>query len=60
MDEATRNSIFKVFYSKKGSKGTGLGLTVARKIVNEHGGSIEVDSVPSEGSTFRINLPIRT
>jgi signal transduction histidine kinase len=57
MDESTLKSIFQPFFSKKGSKGTGLGLSVTQKIVQEHGGKIEVDSSPGQGSTFRIHLP---
>jgi signal transduction histidine kinase len=59
MDEATRAQVFRSFFSTKGSKGTGLGLMVTRKIVKEHGGTIEVVSQPGKGSTFILRLPVR-
>jgi len=49
--------IFELFHSTKGNKGTGLGLAVSRKIVEEHGGLITVDSVLGSGSKFTIQLP---
>jgi signal transduction histidine kinase/pSer/pThr/pTyr-binding forkhead associated (FHA) protein len=49
--------IFTAFYSNKGQKGTGLGLAVTRKIVEEHHGRVEVESEPGEGTTFVIHLP---
>ena len=52
--------IFELFHSTKGNRGTGLGLAVARKIVEEHDGTIAVYSKPGEGSTFTIHLPVRT
>jgi signal transduction histidine kinase len=57
MDEETQSKLFQRFFSTKGTKGTGLGLMVTRKIVNEHGGTIEVDSVPGRGTRFNIRLP---
>jgi signal transduction histidine kinase len=58
MDENTEKNIFDDFFSTKGGKGTGLGLSVVKKIVNRHGGTIEVESSLGEGSLFRIILPI--
>jgi signal transduction histidine kinase len=49
--------IFELFHSTKGQKGTGLGLTVCRKIVQEHGGKIDVKSEVGAGTTFTIILP---
>jgi len=56
--EASRERIFEVFYSSRGG-GTGLGLPIARQIVEKHGGSIELDSVVGEGTKFTIRLPRR-
>jgi signal transduction histidine kinase len=60
MDEETKTKVFSSFFSTKGSKGTGLGLLVTSKIVQEHGGEISFDSEPGEGTTFSISLPERT
>jgi two-component system NtrC family sensor kinase len=57
MDEAVRKQIFSSLFSNKGSQGTGLGLLITQKIVQEHGGTIKVDSEPGKGSTFVIRLP---
>ena len=46
------------FTTKEAGKGTGLGLSVSYGIVQEHGGSMDVDSVPGEGTTFRLELPL--
>ena len=51
--------IFDPFYSTKGSKGTGLGLAVTLKTVREHGGEVQVDSTPGQGTTFSMILPIQ-
>ncbi|MBP3957880.1 GAF domain-containing protein [Gemmata sp. G18] len=52
--------IFRPFVSTKGSRGTGLGLPVSRKIVREHGGDILVQSVLEKGSKFTIRLPMKS
>lgn len=52
------DKIFSPFVSlKKGSKGTGLGLPVSQKIVQEHGGRILVESQPGQGTRFTVELP---
>lgn len=50
--------MFELFHSTKGNRGTGLGLAVARKIVDEHEGTIAVTSAPGQGTTFTIKLPV--
>ena len=57
MPDAVKAKLFTVFFSTKGSKGTGLGLPVSRKIVEEHGGTLEVESEVGVGTTFTISLP---
>lgn len=49
--------IFDVFFTTKGSKGTGLGLPVTKKIITEHLGTISVDSKEGTGTSFTIILP---
>lgn len=49
--------IFSVFESRKGSRGTGLGLPVSQKILREHGGDIQVESTLGIGSKFILELP---
>jgi len=51
-------NIFRPFYTTKGN-GTGLGLSLARRIVEEHRGHIDVTSSPEEGTRFVVTLPIR-
>jgi signal transduction histidine kinase len=51
-------NIFRPFYTTKGS-GTGLGLSLARRIVEDHGGKITVRSEVGKGSTFEVMLPLR-
>jgi signal transduction histidine kinase len=52
-------NIFRPFYTTKGN-GTGLGLSLARRIVEEHRGRIEVTSEVGKGTMFRVLLPLKT
>jgi two-component system NtrC family sensor kinase len=60
MSDEVQRKLFSSFFSTKGHRGTGLGLLVTRKLVEEHGGSIEVTSRLGEGTTFSMHLPYRT
>jgi two-component system NtrC family sensor kinase len=57
MDENTQKQLFNPMFSSKGGKGTGLGLLVTGKLIEEHNGVIETETRPGDGSTFRIKLP---
>ncbi|KJS31766.1 MAG: response regulator receiver protein [Desulfatitalea sp. BRH_c12] len=56
--EAVREKLFKAFITTKGSRGTGIGLMLSRKIVDMHQGSIQVTSQQGQGSAFAIRLPL--
>jgi len=59
MSEEVKNRLFTSFFSTKGHRGTGLGLLVTRKLIEEHGGKIEAVSKPGQGTTFIMRLPCR-
>ncbi len=56
--EEHKAQIFRPFKSFKKDKGTGLGLTIAQKIIRDHGGELTVESSPEKGATFIISLPV--
>ena len=58
VDPEDRDKIFSMFESRKGMRGTGLGLPVSAKIMREHGGAIQVrDGEHGTGICFRLMLP---
>jgi signal transduction histidine kinase len=61
MDKKEVGRIFEKFYRTKtaeqsGETGTGIGLSIVKQIINEHGGTIEVESEPGKGSKFTLTL----
>lgn len=59
MSPEVRAKLFSSFFSTKGPQGTGLGLLVTSKLVEEHNGTIDVDSRLDHGTTFTIRLPLQ-
>ena len=57
MTEEVRARIFDAFFSTRPA-GSGLGLPTARKIIEAHGGTIQVQSEPGKGSQFTVRLPV--
>ncbi|MCF8068555.1 MAG: response regulator [Desulfobacterales bacterium] len=57
MDSEAQKKLFTLFYSSKGHKGTGLGLYITKKIIEQHGGEITVRSEKGHGSSFKIKIP---
>ena len=57
IDREAVEKIFTPFFSTKGNKGTGLGLFIANKIVEQHGGKIHVKSTPGHETRFTIRIP---
>jgi len=54
-----RTRIFEPFFSTKKEKGTGLGLSISYRIIQDHGGRIDVESEEGKGATFVIRLPVK-
>ena len=59
MSPSVKRNLFEPFHSTKGLRGTGLGLVVTKKVVDEHGGTIVVQSQLGQGTTFTISLPVQ-
>lgn len=65
IEEKNRERIFDLFYRAdnqltKKVAGTGIGLSIVKKIIDRHGGTIAVESYPGRGSAFKVTLPGRT
>jgi two-component system NtrC family sensor kinase len=60
IDPDLARHLYEPFKSTKGLKGTGLGLVVTKKIIEEHRGSIKLESTPEKGTTFTLFLPAST
>ncbi len=59
ISEENMKRIFEPFFTtKKGGEGTGLGLAIAEQVIEEHHGSIQVESKEGEGTTFLVTLPV--
>jgi signal transduction histidine kinase/pSer/pThr/pTyr-binding forkhead associated (FHA) protein len=58
MPDDVRKRLFEPFFTTKGGKGTGLGLALVRKVMQEHAGRVRLDSAPGEGATFHLVLPV--
>jgi signal transduction histidine kinase/predicted GNAT superfamily acetyltransferase len=58
ISESVRSQLFEPFVSFGKENGTGLGLTVVQKIIQDHGGDVHVEKTSSEGTTFKLVLPL--
>jgi len=58
MTDEVRDKLFASFFSTKGHRGTGLGMLITQKLIEEHNGTIDVSTKLGQGSTFIIRLPL--
>jgi signal transduction histidine kinase len=58
MPQEVREKAFDAFFTTK-HRGTGLGLPIARRVIEAHGGTIHIDVVPAGGTTISLELPLR-
>jgi len=56
--QSIRGKLFEPFISAGKENGTGLGLTVVQKIIQDHGGSVAVENTSDQGTTFKVHLPL--
>ena len=56
--DAVRDRLFEPFVSHGKENGTGMGLTVVQKILQDHGGEVAVEQTSPSGTTFRVNIPL--
>ncbi|MFZ7124572.1 MAG: response regulator [Desulfobacterales bacterium] len=59
MGKEVQEKLFNLFFSTKGNRGTGLGLFISRKIIEQHGGTLEVFSEKGRGAVFTARIPLR-
>lgn len=57
MDQETKDKLFTLFFTSKGPKGTGLGMFIAHRVIQYHGGRVEFESKSGQGTSFSIYLP---
>jgi signal transduction histidine kinase len=57
ISEDVNAKVFEDFFSTKGTEGTGIGLLVAQKVAEDHGGKVTFSSKPGRGTTFTVTLP---
>lgn len=55
--EEVQERMFSLFFSTKGDKGTGIGLAATRKVVEQHGGTVEFETKPGKGTCFTVSMP---